>query len=193
MRSWFRPLLVLMISLMVGLGVFFFIREQQQHRIPMLGQVGEMTLQRADGVDFQRGDLHRMVWIVSFHSVDSPQTNHLLHENMAFLHRAFHLSRALKLVTITTSPIEMVQTLKQNLARQYDDQLRNWLFLTGEDDHIRHLGQNVFRLDDLTEDLNSQWLALVDRNGIIRGYYQADKKEEVNRLFRDAARLLKER
>ncbi|MBI4354094.1 MAG: SCO family protein, partial [Candidatus Omnitrophica bacterium] len=72
-----------------------------------------------------------------------------------------------------------------------------WIFLTGEEEAIQRLCQDGFHLamgeEGSPEEpiTHSSRLVLVDRGGIIRGYYDAADARALTQLRRDAQRLLR--
>lgn len=78
---------------------------------------------------------------------------------------------------------------------------KQWQFVTGnkldlykmarESYHIDDPKNNVGKIED--QFLHSQFLALVDRSGKVRGIYDGLKQTEINKLKEDIADLLKEK
>lgn len=78
---------------------------------------------------------------------------------------------------------------------------KQWQFVTGdklalykaarESYHIDDPKNNVGKIED--QFLHSQFLALIDRSGKVRGIYDGLKESEINKLKDDIADLLKER
>jgi protein SCO1/2 len=71
-----------------------------------------------------------------------------------------------------------------------------WHFLTGDKNTIYHLARNGFKLATLeggaTGPIHSTRIVLVDRSGVIRGYYDATDADAVTRLLADTTHLLRE-
>jgi protein SCO1 len=76
-----------------------------------------------------------------------------------------------------------------------------WWFLTGRKDSLYAAARNSYLLDDPKNNagamdqqfIHTQFFALVDKNGNIRGIYDGLKKEEVDELKQNIEVLLKEK
>lgn len=101
-----------------------------------------------------------------------------------------------------------VQPETDSVARlkYYADSLnvdtRKWIFLTGRKDSLYKAARFSYNIDDPNNALqsiddqfiHSQFLALVDKNGNVRGgVYDALKQDEMEKLTKDINNLLKEK
>jgi len=67
-------------------------------------------------------------------------------------------------------------------------------FLTGSREDIRKIVLESFKLGSIKDPIfHSARFGLIDRYGNIRGYYEGTNTEDINKLFKDAARLVKQR
>ena len=89
--------------------------------------------------------------------------------------------------------------------KHYADSMKvdthRWIFLTGRKDSLYHTARVSYLLDDPKnnlENINDQFLhtqffALVDKNGQVRGIYDGLKKDELKKMNVDILDLLKEK
>jgi protein SCO1/2 len=79
---------------------------------------------------------------------------------------------------------------------------RKWVFLTGRKDSLYNQARNSYLLDDPKNNvinindqfLHTQFFALVDKNGNVRGQvYDGLKQEELDKLRHDIKTLLNEK
>jgi protein SCO1/2 len=82
-------------------------------------------------------------------------------------------------------------------AEEHGADPANWWFLTGSKKELYKLARQGYLVDDGTyagdEDfVHTQWFALVDGQGRIRGLYEGTKAADVDKLIVDIDRLLKE-
>ncbi|MBC7589134.1 MAG: SCO family protein, partial [Chitinophagaceae bacterium] len=90
--------------------------------------------------------------------------------------------------------------------KHYADSLKvdtkKWVFLTGRKDSLYNMARNSYGIDDpknmvanVNDDfMHSQFFALVDKNGIVRGQvYDGLKEDELQKLKKDIKALLKEK
>jgi len=91
------------------------------------------------------------------------------------------------------------------ILRHYADSLgaqaQNWWFLTGSKADLYQTARESYLLDDPKNSsknideqfLHTQFFALVDRQGSVRGIYDGIKKDEVTQRTQDIEKLIKER
>ena len=76
----------------------------------------------------------------------------------------------------------------------------NWIFLTGRKDSLYRQARLSYRIDDpnnnvvnIEDDfLHTQFLALVNKKGVVVKIYDGLRQAEIEQLIKDAERLLKE-
>ena len=90
------------------------------------------------------------------------------------------------------------------VLKHYADSLganpANWWFLTGSKEDLYKSARESYLLDDPKNStknieeqfLHTQFFALVDRQGRVRGIYDGIKKEEVADMIQDIEKLIKE-
>jgi protein SCO1/2 len=82
----------------------------------------------------------------------------------------------------------------QEYAGKLKAQPGRWKFLTGNKDTIYRLVREGFKLATMEGGpdgpIHSTRLVLVDRAGVIRGYYDATDADAITRLLADTHRLL---
>ncbi|MBV8254875.1 MAG: SCO family protein [Chitinophaga sp.] len=91
---------------------------------------------------------------------------------------------------------DSVPVLKAYAAKHGADD-KNWWFLTGDKKDLYRLARQGYLVDDGTpsgdEDfVHTQWFALVDKQGQIRGLYEGTKEKDVYKLIADIDRLMGE-
>lgn len=184
----------LALSLSAAFTVFSFIKETAVPRLPELGQVQAFVLQDAEGKEFHSNRLNGKVWIADFFFTTCGGVCPMMSKNMAALSRTFEQLENIQLVSITVNPEQDTSQALARYAEQFKGSKKNWHFLTGSREAITGLVVGSFKLGDIREPVfHSTYFPLVDSRGKIRGYYDGTKEEEVNRLFKDAAALAKER
>lgn len=82
-------------------------------------------------------------------------------------------------------------------ADQHGADSKNWHFVTGDKRQLYKLARESYLVDDGTftgEDdfIHTQWFALVDGNGRIRGLYEGTKAKDVDKLIADIDQLMEE-
>jgi protein SCO1/2 len=173
--------------------IFFFNQEINRPRLSILGQVQPFTLLDMEGKKFGLSDLKGKVWVANFFFTTCSDICPIMNKQMASLNRSFDLDRRIALVSFSVNPETDTPQVLKSYAQKYGAK-KTWYFLTGPREDITKIAVESFKLGDIKEPIfHSSYFTLVDKSGLIRGYYDGTKQVEVNRLFRDAGILMKEK
>jgi protein SCO1 len=153
----------------------------------------ELVNQR--GEPFGSKDLRGRIWVADFVFTSCPTVCPKLTKRMGELqHRTRNLGDAFHLVTFTVDPENDTPERLAAYAKAYRASPRRWSFLTGSLASIEDTVVKGFKLAMGKEEMSpgsglfsvfhGEKFVLVDREGMIRGYYDADD-EGMNRLLRD--------
>ncbi len=105
----------------------------------------------------------------------------------------------LELVSFSVDPEHDTPEVLTKYAEEYGADLASWAFLTGDYETIARTAEEGFKVglsgrpDPNAEHMgitHGSHLVLVDREGVIRGYYRTSEDAQLERLLVDAARLL---
>ncbi len=172
---------------------------------PKLSYLPGFVLTNHDGREVTLADLSTAPWVADFIFTRCPGPCLKMSQEMAALGRA--LPPEVRRVSFTVDPdYDTPQVLAEYAARfrAADD----WLFLTGSREAIWELSADGFKLavapatDEAPPEaaaneqgpiVHSTRFVLVDRDGAIRGYYDAFEPLEVHRLLADLQAVLAER
>lgn len=144
-----------------------------------------------------REDLFGKVWIADFIFTRCNGPCPILTANMAQLQR--DLPKEAMLVTFTVDPDWDKPEILNQYAESFGADPKRWLFLTGEKKALYDLVYEGFKLSLLEEPkhpagfrvTHSTKLALVDKKGMIRNYYDGTDSDALKNLKEDAIKLLK--
>lgn len=96
------------------------------------------------------------------------------------------------LVSHSIDPVHDTPSVLRAYAKRYEAEANKWVFLTGDKSQIYQLAIKGYKLavqDDNAKTGSDETfthdskLVLVDKDGVIRGYYDAEDKEEIDRLI----------
>jgi protein SCO1 len=165
-------------------------------RRPSYQDVTDFTLIEASGKTVKLADLRGKVWVASFIFTSCAGSCPIMTHHLAKSQADLPVRDDFKLVSISVDPErDTPAVLMQYAAKNGADRSR-WLFLTGDKAQIHRLSRQTFKLavDDsgTTVDHSSKFV-LVDRNGVIRGYYSGLELDSVRQLVRDVTRVLAEK
>jgi protein SCO1/2 len=101
-----------------------------------------------------------------------------------------------KLVSFTVDPEHDTPSVLREYASRLNAQPGRWNFLTGDKSTIYRLAKDGFKLATAEGGnpgpIHSTRMVLVDRSGVIRGYYDATDADAVTCLLADTHHLLRE-
>ena len=192
-KTFIICLISLALILSLSFTVYSFIHEISRPKLPVLAQVYDFSLIDSFGKNFNLSRLRGRVWIADFFFTTCGDICPIMTKNFGKLQRTFEKVKDAALVSITVNPeFDSAQVLSE-YAKKQEAKENQWYFLTGSREVIKNLAVKSFKLGSIDEPVfHSSYFSLVDKNGLIRGYYDGTKQEDLNRLFKDTAFLLKE-
>lgn len=193
-NKWIVVTVLILCTLFVGFLFTSFQKEFRREKLPVLGSVKPFTLVDINNQEFKSSRLEGKVWVASFLFTTCSDICPIMSKHLASLGRSFDLEPGIRIVSFSVNPeVDTPERLKQ-YAQQYNANTNKWFFLTGPREVLKDIALNSFKLGSIEEPIfHSAYFALVDRYGVIRGYYDGTKQEEVNTLFKTSAKLLKQR
>jgi protein SCO1/2 len=164
---------------------------------PVLGTIPPFELTGQDGRPFGSKDLAGRVWIASFLFTRCETVCPAVTRQMTRIQaRTRNLEPALHLVSISVDPRHDTPARLAEYARGARASPRMWTFLTGPAERVQetvvrglrvHMGEDEAGGAEVSHGTH---LVLVDGAARIRGYYDPDDPEAVDRVVRDAALLV---
>ncbi len=162
-------------------------------------KIPSFTFLTQDSISFHSDQLKGKIHVADFFFTSCPGICPVLTNQMRRLQQITQGTPDLMFVSFTVDPARDTPSKLKTYARQYRADLSNWVFLTGPEDSIYHVGRQGYYLGmakDSTEPggyMHSGKFVLVDWNGLIRGYYDGTDANDVDRLARDIRILTLER
>jgi protein SCO1/2 len=201
-RKWLVYLLFFVVLLA---GFYFFLfkgTDLWKPKLPVLSYVRPYRLTTQDGGPYTDQDMLGKVSVVEYFFTTCKGICPKMNTNMKTIYETFKQEPDFMIVSNTCDP----QTDSAARLKVYADSLkvdtRKWVFLTGRKDSLYQLARNSYLLDDpknsfqKIEDqfIHTQFFALVDKNGKLRGQvYDGLKKEELDKMKNDIRSLLAEK
>ena len=186
--------------------VIFFIAvfagtDNWKAKAPVLGYVKPFTFINENGQPFTQKDMMGKVCVVNFFFTTCKGICPRMNGNIKDVYEQFKNQPDFMIVSHTCDPeTDSAATLKK-YAEKMQVNTNKWVFLTGRKDSLYLQARNSYMLDDPKNNLkdindqflHTQFIALVDKNGKIRGHiYDALKQDEIKALSAEIAVLLKE-
>jgi protein SCO1/2 len=162
---------------------------------PVLGTLPDFTLVDQDAEEFGSDELRGSVWIADFVFTRCPDMCPMLTSVMARVQRQLAKDPALegvRLVSISVDPEHDTPARLTDYAEKHGADRGRWAFLTGPRQEIWLLSRDGFRLpvgeapgSADAPIFHSDKFVLADREGRIRGYYDALDQKAQLALMRD--------
>lgn len=185
------------------LAFFFFVFQGTDNwkvKMPTLSYVKPFHFTNQDGQPVTDADVLDKITVVEYFFTTCKGICPKLNTNMKEVYLQFKDEPEFQILSHTCNP----ETDSVPVLKHYADSLKvdtkKWIFLTGRKDSLYQMARGSYLLDDpknnveKIEDqfIHTQFFALVDRKGKIRGkIYDGLKTIEVQQLKRDISRLLK--
>ncbi len=178
-------------------AIWFQMTARKSPRLPVFYAVPDFKLTDRGGKTITLADLAGKVWVANFFYASCPGPCPVISGRISAMQDEVLKNSGVLFVSITTDP----ETDTPSVLKQYADRFHasdRWLFLTGDKAQIFNLSNKGFLLtaqdqkDPAQPVMHSTKLVLVDKSGIIRGYYDGMDDEEIQALEGDIKRLLRE-
>jgi cytochrome oxidase Cu insertion factor (SCO1/SenC/PrrC family) len=188
---------LLLLSGLVGCGSDPDLRAAQQP----IGAVGPFLLTDQDGRPVSREDLLGKVWVASFVFTRCRTVCPQVSATMARLYEAEENRDDALLVSFSVDPEEDTPEVLKRYATQYGARAPGWRFLTGPEKDMYRVIRESFLLgveqntgDSRTpgnEVTHSTRLAVVDRKGNVRAYFDGRQVDDEGHAVNDVPRIVK--
>lgn len=161
------------------------------------GTVPPFTLTNQIGQPFGSGNVHGKIWIADFIYTTCPGPCPIISTRMGELRKPLR-DTDVQLVSFTVDPEKDTPVVLRAYAEKLNATPASWNFLTGPKSTIYSLTRDGFKLgvadatDNSGDPVHSTRVVLVDRRGVIRGYYDALEADAVTKLLADTNHLLRE-
>jgi len=193
MRSRTLGLLLLALAGSLALGC----SKRSAEDVPVLGQLPEFSLVDQDKQAFSRDSMEGSLWVSAFVFTHCRSTCPRLTAHMKGLQSRVSDVPSAHFVSVSVDPRnDTPEVIKAYMTKNELDE-RNWRFVTGEEDAIRRVVVDGFRVglgdddskaagaDDI---MHSNSFVLVDDKAQVRGYYRANN-DGIGDLERDLRAL----
>lgn len=191
---------VLLVLFWIGLAVFT--ETFNQSKLQKNAYVQKFSFLKEDGSVFTNADVKEKVYVVEYFFTTCPSICPKMNNNMRTIYEAFKDEPNFMILSHTCDPKRDSVAQLKHFADSMKVDTRKWAFLTGRKDSLYNIARFSYGIDDpknvvnnIEDDfMHSQFFALVDKNGIVRGQvYDGLKTEELEKLKKDIQDLLKEK
>lgn len=171
---------------LIALLVYRAYRDRQP--LPVLGKAPSFNMTDAETRYFSTNSLAGKVYVVNFFFTNCPGPCPTMSKNMARIRDAAP-APDLHLLNISVDPTNDQPAKLKAYSQKFGADPATWHFLTAPEDKVRKVSVKGFKMGDDQIINHSTRFCLVDREGMIRGYYDGTDSGDVKRLIRDIGRL----
>ena len=172
---------------------YFFKNTNQEDSLPVIGGIPDFEFIDSEGRDVGLSTLKGKVWVADFIFTTWTMACPIMTGNMNIIHKKYKKNDDIRLVSISVYPEYDTPEVLKKYASQYEANTDTWHFLTGNESTVKEVIKDGFKIGDYEDIIfHSEKFALVDRNGMIRAYYNGMKSEDMKKLKKDINNLLKQ-
>jgi protein SCO1 len=188
------------VLVIVFLVVLNNVTDMGKTKLPALNNVQHFSFTRQDGQQISEKDVKGKTYVVEFFFTTCKGICPKMNRNMVKVYKELGQEKDFLILSHTVDPgTDSVARLK-HYADSLGADVKNWWFLTGGKAELYKTARESYILDDpknssknITDQfLHTQFFALVDKNGIVRGIYDGLKQDELKQLMNDSYTLLSE-
>ncbi|MCX6209753.1 MAG: SCO family protein [Bacteroidetes bacterium] len=201
-KSVFYLLFFTVLVLVFWVLLYFYTDYFQQSKLPQRAFVKPFSFINQNGQPFTNSDMEGKVCVVEYFFTTCESVCPIMNGNMQKVYDEFKNENDFLIVSHTCQPeVDSVPLLKAYAQKMGSDE-KHWVFVTGKKDSLYSMARFSYGIDDpknavdnIEDDfIHSQFFALVDRNGSVRGgVYDGTVKEDVEKLKTDIKGLLHEK
>ncbi len=177
-------------------GFYFFLfkgTDNWKSKLPVISYVKPFSFINQDGDSVTQKTTEGRVYIANYFFVTCTGICPVMNNNVHKVYDALKDEKELLILSHTCQPEVDTVPLLKHYADSIGIDTRRWQFLTGNKLDLYKIARDSYKIDDPQNNvgdindqfLHSQFLALVDRAGQVRGVYDGLKKKEVNQLIED--------
>jgi protein SCO1/2 len=186
----------------ITLGLLLWLRHIEvaalrQRTVSSYGTVPSFQLVNQNGQPFGFAQLAGKIWIADFIYTTCPGPCPMISTRMSELQKPLEKTDV-HLVSFSVDPAKDKPEVLRGYAEKLHADPKRWDFLTGPKSAIYDLSHDGFKLavsdgsDEAGIPVHSTRMALVDRHGQIRGYYEATEADAITKLLADTGHLMRE-
>jgi len=169
-----------------------------EEKLPPLNTVRPFTFIRQDGKQVTEKDVAGKTYIAEYFFTTCKGICPKMNKNMQKIYLELKNEKDFMVLSHTVDPETDSVPVMKRYADSIGASINNWWFLTGTKENLYKTARESYLLDDpqnssknITEQfIHTQFFALVDKGGQVRGIYDGLKKDEVDQLVTDTRMLL---
>lgn len=159
--------------------------------LPSYNAIPAFTLTSQTGAEFDsRRELAGKVWVANFIFTSCQGPCPAMSARMQRIQSQVRPLEGVRLVSFTIDPDRDTPEVLAEYGRRFQADPSRWFLLTGPRETLQKLNRDAFMLGDIDASLeHSTRFVVVDRQGVVRGYYSSAEPKELEKLVADVRTL----
>ncbi len=199
---WFATFFILLLT-----AFYFFLfsgTDFYKVKLPVLNYVQNFSFTGQNGNKVNEHNVEGKVYVAEYFFTTCKGICPKMNDNMKIIYDKFKNESDFAIVSHTSMPetdsVPLMKSYEEKMIGRDPRYAAKWYFVTGTKDSLYKMARESYLLDnDKNNSINikdhfihTQFFALVDKEMRVRGIYDGLKPEEIERLEKDIADLLKE-
>jgi protein SCO1/2 len=189
------------IILLAGFYYFLFAgTDYYTAKLPVMTYVKDFSFTDQDGQKLMQRDVEGKVYVTEYFFTTCKGICPKMNYNMQKVYEKFKNDSSFAIISHTCQPeVDSVPLMKAYAQKMGAGP--NWYFVTGSKDSLYKMARESYLLDNEKNNsvniadqfIHTQFFALVDKQGRVRGIYDGLKNDEIDKLNTDIKDLLREK
>ncbi|MEJ7823635.1 MAG: SCO family protein, partial [Chitinophagaceae bacterium] len=196
-------------SILLIAAFYFFLfagTDYYKSKLPVLSYVKDFTFTDQDGKQLTQRQFEGKVYVSEYFFTTCKGICPKMNANMKIIYDKYKSVPDFAIISHTSMPetdsVPLLKAYEQTLLGTTSSKLpaTNWFFVTGTKDSLYKMARESYLLDNEKNNsinvkdqfIHTQFFAVVDKEGRVRGVYDGLQKDELDKLSKDIASLLKE-
>ncbi len=183
-----------------GLIWILSIAFSNKSKLPVLGDpghiAGSFSFTNQEGVQINEKTVADKVTVVEYFFTSCPSICPVMNENLKGVFEKFKEDTRFMILSHTVDPERDSVSVLNKYAKRYGATAPGWEFLTGDKNALYISASRDYLLAAVDSGnssfIHTQYVALLDKQRRIRGFYDATNKENIPKLESDIGQLLKD-
>jgi protein SCO1/2 len=190
------------IVLMAAFYFFLFAgTDYYKAKLPVLNYVQNFSFTDQNGKQLTQKNVEGKVYVAEYFFTTCKGICPKMNANMKTVYDKFKNESDFAIMSHTCMPETDSVPLMKAYSQKMGADSSNWHFVTGSKDSLYKMARESYLLDNEKNNslnikdqfIHTQFFALVDKEGRLRGVYDGLKNDELEKLSKDIKDLLKER
>ncbi len=191
-------------------GFYFFLfagTDYYKAKLPLLSYVQDFSFIDQNGKPVTQHTMEGKVYVAEYFFTTCKGICPKMNANMKTVYGQFKSEPDFAIISHTCMPevdsVPLLKAYEQKMLATTNPKLQttNWFFVTGSKDSLYKMARESYLLDNEKNNsmnikdqfIHTQFFAVVDKQGRVRGIYDGLKKDELEKLSNDIKDLLRER